>query len=47
MCFAAHEVLKNKGDPKYALMWQDRTGFARLAIQHGLFTPGHMLGIRV
>jgi 1-acyl-sn-glycerol-3-phosphate acyltransferase len=29
------EVLKHSGVKKYSLMWQDRMGFARLAIKHG------------
>jgi 1-acyl-sn-glycerol-3-phosphate acyltransferase len=29
------EVLKHSGVPKYSLMWGERMGFARLAIQHG------------
>eukprot|EP01104_Vermistella_antarctica_P021144 TRINITY_DN936_c0_g1_i1.p1 TRINITY_DN936_c0_g1~~TRINITY_DN936_c0_g1_i1.p1 ORF type:complete len:424 (+),score=73.27 TRINITY_DN936_c0_g1_i1:157-1428(+) len=30
-----HEVMKKKSDAKYGLMWKERKGFARLAIQHG------------
>jgi len=30
----AHEVLKKKSDDKYELKWKQRTGFAKLAIEH-------------
>mmetsp|Transcript_17552 Transcript_17552/g.49377 ORF Transcript_17552/g.49377 Transcript_17552/m.49377 type:complete len:410 (+) Transcript_17552:67-1296(+) len=31
----SHEIMKQKSDAKYVLKWKKRTGFARLAIQHG------------
>lgn len=32
----AREVFKRRKDAKYSLMWKDRLGFAKLAIQHGV-----------
>jgi 1-acyl-sn-glycerol-3-phosphate acyltransferase len=31
----AREVFKRKRDAKYALFWEDKVGFARMAIKHG------------
>ncbi|KAI8917060.1 hypothetical protein DFJ77DRAFT_459022 [Powellomyces hirtus] len=30
-----HEVYRKKADPRYSLYWRNRSGFARLAVEHG------------
>lgn len=32
------EVWRKKGYQKYSLEWEERSGFARMAIQYGLFS---------